>query len=99
MTGAGPSRLEPSSGRTLHDLLFERGVEFPCGGAIDKVTIAGESLECLVIGGGSPRVLCGSGWVDVAATALELGWIEPSGRISQGRKSISSGKRREPYPG
>ncbi len=28
----GPLRLEPTAGRSLRDLLFERGVEFPCGG-------------------------------------------------------------------
>ena len=31
-TGAGPLRLEPAPGRSLRDLLFERGVEFPCAG-------------------------------------------------------------------
>ena len=30
--GAGPLRLEPSRSRSLRDLLFERGVEFPCAG-------------------------------------------------------------------
>ena len=59
------------------------------GGAIDKVTIAGGSLDCSVIGGGPPRGLCGSGLVDAAAAALALGWIEPSGRLTQGRKSIA----------
>src|SRR5262245_39957946 len=33
MTGPGPLRLEPTARRSLRDLLFERGVEFPCGGA------------------------------------------------------------------
>ena len=32
MTGAEPLRLEPSGERTLRDLLFEKGVEFPCAG-------------------------------------------------------------------
>ena len=30
--GSGPLRLEPTAGRPLRDLLFKRGVEFPCGG-------------------------------------------------------------------
>ena len=30
--GPGPLRLEPTAERSLRDLLFERGVEFPCGG-------------------------------------------------------------------
>ena len=30
--GSGPLRIEPSAERPLRDLLFERGVEFPCAG-------------------------------------------------------------------
>ena len=41
-----------------------------------------------MIGGGPARGLCGSGLVDAAAAALELGWIAPSGRIAKPRKSI-----------
>ena len=58
------------------------------GGAIDRVSVAGGSLDCSVIGGGPPRGLCGSGLVDAAAAALELGWIGPSGRLAERRKSI-----------
>ena len=57
-------------------------------GAIDKVSIVGGGLDCSVIGGGLPRGLCGSGLVDAAAAALELGWVGPSGRMTQGRKSM-----------
>ncbi len=59
------------------------------GGAIDRVSIVSGALDCSVIGGGPPRGLCGSGLVDVAAAALELGWIEPSGRMTGRRKSIN----------
>ena len=58
------------------------------GGAIDGVSIVDGALVCSVIGGGPPRGLCGSGLVDATAAALELGWVGPSGRINQGRKSI-----------
>jgi uncharacterized 2Fe-2S/4Fe-4S cluster protein (DUF4445 family) len=58
------------------------------GGAIDRVSVVSGSLDCSVIGGGPPRGLCGSGLVDVAAAALDLGWIDPSGRLAGGRKSI-----------
>jgi uncharacterized 2Fe-2S/4Fe-4S cluster protein (DUF4445 family) len=59
------------------------------GGAIDRVSIAGGELACSVIGGGPPRGLCGSGLVDAAAAALDLGWIEPSGRMARPLKSIA----------
>jgi len=59
------------------------------GGAIDRVSIRGGLIDCSVIGGGLPRGLCGSGLVDAAAAALDLGWVEPSGRMTQGRKSIA----------
>jgi uncharacterized 2Fe-2S/4Fe-4S cluster protein (DUF4445 family) len=59
------------------------------GGAIDRVSIRGGVLDCSVIGGGLPRGLCGSGLVDAAAAALDLAWVEPSGRMTQGRKSIA----------
>jgi uncharacterized 2Fe-2S/4Fe-4S cluster protein (DUF4445 family) len=57
-------------------------------GAIDQV-VAGESgMECRVLGGGTARGLCGSGLVDAVAAGLELGWIEPSGRLANGRKLL-----------
>lgn len=58
------------------------------GGAIDRVSVRDGVLDCSVIGGGPPRGLCGSGLVDAAAAALDLGWLNPSGRITGGRKSI-----------
>jgi uncharacterized 2Fe-2S/4Fe-4S cluster protein (DUF4445 family) len=60
------------------------------GGAIDRVSIVDGVLHCSVIGGGPPRGLCGSGLVDAAAEALELGWVEPSGKL-RNRKSIALG--------
>ena len=58
------------------------------GGAIDRVSIRNGVIDCSVIGGGPPRGLCGSGLVDAAAAALDLAWVEPSGRMTGGRKSI-----------
>ena len=52
------------------------------------MSIAGGGLDCSVIGGGLPRGLCGSGLVDAAAVALDLGWVAPSGRMTEGRKSM-----------
>jgi uncharacterized 2Fe-2S/4Fe-4S cluster protein (DUF4445 family) len=58
-------------------------------GAIDRVSAVSGTLNCSVIGEDPPRGICGSGLVDAAAAALELGWIEPSGRLAGGRKSIN----------
>ncbi len=57
-------------------------------GAIDRVTADGGALICSVIGGVPPRGLCGSGLVDAVAAALVLGWLNPSGRLAHGRKTI-----------
>ena len=41
-----------------------------------------------MLGGGAPRGICGSGLVDAVAAGLDLGWIEPSGRLEPGRKIL-----------
>jgi uncharacterized 2Fe-2S/4Fe-4S cluster protein (DUF4445 family) len=40
------------------------------------------------MGGGDARGICGSGLVDAVAAGLELGWVEPSGRLASGRKTL-----------
>jgi uncharacterized 2Fe-2S/4Fe-4S cluster protein (DUF4445 family) len=57
-------------------------------GAIDRVKAGDGILECKVLGGGAPRGICGSGLVDAVAAGLDLGWIEPSGRLEPGRKIL-----------
>jgi len=52
-------------------------------GAISEVALADGALACRVIGGGRPRGLCGSGLVDAVAAGLELGKIEPGGRLAE----------------
>jgi uncharacterized 2Fe-2S/4Fe-4S cluster protein (DUF4445 family) len=64
---------------------FEGG-RISCGmraatGAISEVTVEGNTLRCHIIGGGPPRGVCGSGLVDAAAAALDLGRVAPSGRM------------------
>lgn len=55
-------------------------------GAISGVTVEAGRLRCQVVGGGAPRGICGSGLVDAVAASLDLGLIEPSGRLaSSGR--------------
>lgn len=53
-------------------------------GAICEVSVAGGVPVCRVLGGGRPRGICGSGLVDAVRAGLDLGWIQPSGRLAQG---------------
>ncbi len=57
-------------------------------GAIDRVECRDGRLHCHVIGGGEARGLCGSGLVDAVAAAFDLAWIQPGGRLENGRVDI-----------
>ncbi|MFB3785169.1 MAG: ASKHA domain-containing protein [bacterium] len=57
-------------------------------GAISEAWIENGALSGRVIGHGPPRGICGSGLVDAAAAALDLGWIDASGRLAGGREAI-----------
>jgi uncharacterized 2Fe-2S/4Fe-4S cluster protein (DUF4445 family) len=56
-------------------------------GAISEVHIEDGQLRCHVLGSGPARGICGSGLVDAVAAGLELGWIQPSGKLAD-RKAI-----------
>ena len=58
-------------------------------GAIDQVTVVAGGLLCHSIADAAPRGICGSGLVDAVAAGLELGWVEPSGRLAEGRKILN----------
>lgn len=51
-------------------------------GAISEVHLEQNKLVCGVLGGGIPRGLCGSGLVDAVAAGLEMGAIQPRGRLT-----------------
>ena len=53
-------------------------------GAISEAHVEDGGLRCHVIGDVAPRGICGSGLVDAVAGGLDLGWIKPSGRLTQG---------------
>ena len=57
-------------------------------GAIDRVTIAQDrgrgQLQCHVLGGVAPQGVCGSGLIDAASCALELGLLAANGRLTGG---------------
>jgi uncharacterized 2Fe-2S/4Fe-4S cluster protein (DUF4445 family) len=38
------------------------------------------------LGNAAPRGICGSGLVDAVASALELGWVKPNGRLANGQE-------------
>lgn len=53
-------------------------------GAIWRVFQEEGALRCETLGSGAPQGLCGSGLVDAVAVGLELGLIQPSGRLARG---------------
>ncbi len=57
-------------------------------GAIDRVTLSRDVLDCHVIGESRARGICGSGLIDAVAAALELGWLEPGGRLDGGLSAL-----------
>ena len=77
-TAAGPA-LE--GGRISAGMLARAG-------AIDRVRVCENKLQCHVIGGGPARGICGSGLVDAAACALELGLIADTGRLHDAGKKM-----------
>ncbi len=50
-------------------------------GAVHQVRAEAKGFRASVIGGGVARGICGSGLVDAVAVALDLGMLEPSGRL------------------
>ncbi len=51
-------------------------------GAIAEVDIEDGRICCRVLGNVAPRGICGSGLVDAVAAGLELGVIQPNGRLA-----------------
>jgi len=65
------------------------GARISCGmraaaGAISAVDTVAGRLVAHVLGGGPARGICGSGLVDAVARGLEVGRIEPGGRLAGG---------------
>ena len=57
-------------------------------GAIDHVWLEDQQLRCSVIGGGEAIGICGSGLIDAAAAALELGLLNSRGKILSEERTI-----------
>ncbi|HET8546946.1 MAG TPA: ASKHA domain-containing protein [Bryobacteraceae bacterium] len=59
-----------------------------CEGAISRVSVQNRELICHVIGNTRPRGICGSGLVDAVAAGLELGRVQPNGRLTNGLSAL-----------
>jgi uncharacterized 2Fe-2S/4Fe-4S cluster protein (DUF4445 family) len=57
-------------------------------GAIDRMSVEDGKVHAHVVGGGAPHGICGSGLVDAIACGLDLGIIEPSGRLTAGEMRL-----------
>jgi len=57
-------------------------------GAVSEVHVDNGRLQCHVLGNVAPRGICGSGLVDAVAVGLDLGLIEPSGRLADDQKEV-----------
>jgi uncharacterized 2Fe-2S/4Fe-4S cluster protein (DUF4445 family) len=77
-TAAGPAF---EGGRIRHGMRAATG-------AIARVTIRGNGLECRVLGESPPRGICGSGLVDAVAAGLRLGAIGADGRMGGGAAEL-----------
>jgi uncharacterized 2Fe-2S/4Fe-4S cluster protein (DUF4445 family) len=51
-------------------------------GAIYRITMQADTLECAVIGGGEPRGVCGSGLVDLIACLVRSGTLTATGKFA-----------------
>jgi uncharacterized 2Fe-2S/4Fe-4S cluster protein (DUF4445 family) len=60
-------------------------------GAISRVFLNHNEMECTVIGDVEPRGICGSGLVDAIAAGLDAGIIGTSGRFTTGSKEFTVG--------
>lgn len=61
-------------------------------GAVDRAWVRGEEIRFGVVGGGTPRGICGSGLVDLVAALLALGRLQPDGWLQA--PSPGDGERR-----
>lgn len=66
-------------------------------GAIEKVKIEGDQVRVQVVGSRPPTGLCGTGFVDLLAELLRVGWIDRAGAISD-RKTGSRYREGERGP-
>lgn len=70
-------------GPALEGAQIEQGMR-AAPGAIERVTVREDDIEIKTIGGVDPVGICGSGLVDAMAALLQLGLVDPSGRMCDG---------------
>jgi uncharacterized 2Fe-2S/4Fe-4S cluster protein (DUF4445 family) len=70
-------------------------------GAVDKVLFDGEDLVCNVIGGRRMAGICGTALIDAAAVLLDLGVLDPTGRLlssAEAPGTVTAAVRRRLHP-
>ena len=72
-----------AAGPAFEGARISRGMRAATG-AVSEVNVKNGGLQCRVLGRGSARGICGSGLVDAVAAGLEIGAIDPSGRLVRG---------------
>ncbi len=84
---AGMLCASTAAGPAFEGARISRGMRAATG-AISQVRLRDGVLECHVLGGVPARGICGSGLVDAAACGLDLGRIQPSGRLTDPRAGL-----------
>jgi uncharacterized 2Fe-2S/4Fe-4S cluster protein (DUF4445 family) len=69
-----------ASGPAFEGAHIQHGMR-AANGAIERLRLVGDKIECQTIGGGPPVGLCGSGIVDVMAQLFLAGVIDRQGRL------------------
>jgi len=79
-----------AAGPAFEGARISRGMR-AAAGAVSAVRAVEGRLVAHVLGGGPARGICGSGLVDAVARGLELGRIEPGGRLAGGAAVLELG--------
>lgn len=72
------------------------GAEISCGmdgsaGAIDKITVVDDELQCHVIGDVTAKGLCGSGLIDAVSCLLTVDELSEAGRLDVSPRELRDG--------
>jgi uncharacterized 2Fe-2S/4Fe-4S cluster protein (DUF4445 family) len=77
---AGMAACSTAAGPAFEGALIKCGMR-GSEGAIDHITFTDTGLSYSVIGGGTPKGLCGSGVIDAIAGLLKVGLVDETGRL------------------
>ena len=77
---AGFTTCAAAAGPAFEGAEISRGMS-GAAGAVSRVWLEEGALRFSVLGGGSPKGICGSGLIDALAVMLELGAVDDTGRL------------------